>query len=460
MRAVHAVATRLAEALESRQSQAVTHRRAAATRSNAALRRGSRAGLAAACAAFVAACSAGGDGVARNDGRTGGSGGQAANGTGAGGSDGGGSGGTAGTSAGGTLGIDAGPDDAALDPDSACVAESATAELIARPIDVILLIDTSSTMQPAVDQVEANINQNFAGILGSSGLDFRVIVVAQHSAGTDGICVSSPLSGTTCSPVPATPVNTTTFFHYDPGRHLGSSTSLSEALTGYLTPDVHGLAPMGFSQWVRDGSFKIFLAINDATSEDGSIDETQFDQQLLALVPARFGTATAREYVFHSIVGLNENSPPTKPWGPADPLQTGTCTGYAGGVAAGLKYQRLSLLTGGLRLPLCQFQAFDEVFKVIATAVIEKAEVECSYEMPAAPPGETIDTSTIVVKYTSGAGSPVTFSQAASPSACAPSKFFVDGAGVHLCPDTCATVQADPQAQIDLLFGCPPPPPT
>jgi hypothetical protein len=91
--------------------------------------------------------------------------------------------------------------------------------------------------------------------------------------------------------------------------------------------------------------------------------------------------------------------------------------------------------------------------------VIEGAAVACSFEMPMAPPGETIDPTTIVVRYTASAGGETSFAQVAGESACAPASFWVDANGIHLCPEACATVQADAGAKIDLAFGCPPPPP-
>jgi hypothetical protein len=312
-------------------------------------------------------------------------------------------------------------------------------------------------MQPAIEQVEANVNQNFASIISASAVDYRVIVVAQHSGSTDGVCISSPLSGTTCNPAPAQPANTSVFFQYDPGTHLGSSTTYSEAIDGYNQPDVHGLAPNGWSAWARDGSLKVFVAINDSTSEGSSpLDHASFDSALLGLTPARFGTAAPRDYVFHSIVGLNENNPPTKPWQPSDPLQTGTCSGYTGPVAAGLIYQQLSILTGGLRLPLCQFQAFDEVFQVIAQGVVQGALLPCSYALPVPDPGKTLDPATLVFELTDSAGTKQRFEQVASAAACKPDAFYVTASTIELCPDACAKVQATQSGTATILSGCDP----
>lgn len=337
--------------------------------------------------------------------------------------------------------------------DTVCAAVKQSAELVYEPVDIILLIDTSSTMQAAVASVEQNINTSFASIIEGSGLDYRVIVIATHRAKTNnpGICVSAPLSGTNCNPVPAQPVLGPRFFHYD--RGLGSSSSLSEPLAAYRQADKHGFAPQGWSQWLRPVARKVFLAINDGTSTS-LLKAAEFDSQLLALDPQNFGSAQERRYVFHAILGLAENNPPTKPWEASDSIVKGTCSGYSGPLGEGVIYQDLTRLTGGVRFPLCQFGAFDVIFKLLAQQIVEGQAVACSYEIPEPPPGKALDKSTIVMKYKSTGKADVGLQQVADEGACSGDAFYIDGDLLRLCPATCSKVQAAAAASLEVLFGC------
>ncbi len=137
------------------------------------------------------------------------------------------------------------------------------------------------------------------------------------------------------------PINTANFFHYS--YDIQSNDSLTKLLGTYNLADVNGLAPMGWSQWLRMDAAKVFIEITD--DEMYGLTAAQFETQLFAKTPKMFGDATARNYTFHSIIGLHENSPATKAWLPTDPEQTTKCTAPSarpGAVAPGLIYQNLS----------------------------------------------------------------------------------------------------------------------
>src|SRR6188768_3785191 len=78
---------------------------------------------------------------------------------------------------------------------------SAAAKLIKVPVDIILVLDNSGSMEDELDAVEKNINVNFANILQQSGVDYRVILISRQrkAARTESeeastsICVNSPL---------------------------------------------------------------------------------------------------------------------------------------------------------------------------------------------------------------------------------------------------------------------------
>ena len=240
-------------------------------------------------------------------------------------------------------------------------------------------------------------------------------------------------------------------------------------MNGYdgVLPDQYGAAPGGWKDWLRKESFKVFVEVTDDGTTcnfggvsyddndnvaDGDAAAKKIDEAILALDPEQFGDAANRNYVWHSIIGLAENDPPTAAYQPGDALVTGVC-GTA--VAPGTAYQVLSQITGGLRFPICQFASFDVVFQEIAKGVIAGAKVECEFPVPEPPAGETIDLTTVVLEYTPGDGSgKQKMTQVAGAAECKPSSFYIEGGIIKLCPDACATVQGDDKAKINILFGC------
>jgi len=367
---------------------------------------------------------------------------------------------TIGGSQGGTGGVD---------PDAACVATSAEATLVKKPVDVIFIIDNSGSMGDNIESVQNNINDNFAAIIGGSGIDYQVIMISEHGPLADeSICVRSPLSSTDCNPVPNEPGQNPPIFHQY-SIPIASQNSWCQALRSYdgALVDQFGAAPGGWKTWLRKEAVKVFVEItddsascslngvtyNDADNEaGGTTAAAAFDATLLTLDPDQFGTPEARNYIWHSIVGLVENNPPTKEYVPADPVVTGVCSTA---VDPGTGYQVLSQMTGGLRFPICEFASFDVVFQAIAQGVIEGAKVACEFPVPEPPAGETIDLATVVVQYTpSGGGNPVLFKQVPTAADCKPDSFYIEAGIIKLCTDACTAVQLDDMAKINILFGC------
>lgn len=324
----------------------------------------------------------------------------------------------------------------------ACEAEMIVPEVESVPVDVIIVVDTSNSMANAIDAVQASINVEFAQILASAGIDYRVIVLGDYPpAGQLSICIDPPLSGAPCNAPPPVPAVTDIYKHYDAAT--GSGAFLASIVSWYATPDVHGLAPNGYADFLRPGARKVFLGMTDGTSASNDTAEGDaFDAQLLALPNAPFGTPGDRQYVFHLIVQMAENVPPTEPWLPDDPIQ---------GQAASL--QQVAILTGGWRFPLALSNDFDVLFNEIATDVIESTPLACEFAIPEPPAPQTIDPDTIEVVVTID-GVETVFHQVADLAACEADAFYVANDTIYLCPEACALVQSSPDAQIDLSFGC------
>lgn len=345
---------------------------------------------------------------------------------------------------------------AANDTDAACVGVHSDVPISRRPVDIILVVDNSASMTDEIVSIQNNINSSFSDVLLRSGLDYRVVVVGRHgsAASTQSICISRPLSTVDCNPVaPAMPgINPGRFYHYS--IEIGSLNSFTQLLQSYngVLKDEFNLAPAGWSQWLRSDAFKIFLEISD---DNSSTLEDAFESQLFALSPKHFGDASKRNYVWHSIIGVQENSPANKPWKPTDPLQMLRCTRGSGAVNPGLAYQRLSIKTGGLRYPICEHYSFNTIFSEIAAGVADTSKVLCDFAVPTPPAGEKVDLRSVVVEYTpGGTGFTSKLTQVADVTACSLSSFYIDKDRIYLCPDVCRLVQADPKPKLQTVFDC------
>lgn len=356
------------------------------------------------------------------------------------------------------------PGSGQVDVDDACVINTAAAQFVEQPVDVILMLDNSGSMADELQAVEANINVNFASILASSGVDYRVILLSRHrreardqsEEASTSICVTTPLSALgDCTAAPE-PVFSDRFFQYS--TKLESTDSFDVMLDTYLAPfddeDQFDRAPSGWSAWLRPGAKKVFLELTD-DNEDMTVAELL--GQLTTMAPEHFGSDAANpSFVFHSIVGIAEKTPATEAYLPSEPVQMGVCQGNANQVEnAGPTYQELSRLTGGLRFPLCEFNAYDVVFRTIAEDVVQTSAIACDFAIPPAPQGETLDLANVAIQYTPGDGSPaLQFGQAPSASACQPNAFYIANERLNLCADACTAIRRDPRANVSVLFTC------
>lgn len=339
-----------------------------------------------------------------------------------------------------------------------CAVASSDAELVKEPVDIILVLDNSGSMADELEGVEKNINVNFAKVLTDSNVDYRLILVSRHrkdartasEEASTSVCVSAPLSGLATCPGPK-PVLSNRFFQYS--IKIESTNSFDQILGTYAKADSKfDLTDVGWKEWLRPGAKKVFLEMTD-DNEDMTV--ASFLSQLTSMAPEHFGTDPSHlNFTFHSIIGIKERSPATAPYTKDDPIEHAKCEGNDNVVEnAGETYQELSIKTGGLRFPLCQFDAYDTVFRTIADDVIVKSSVACDFAIPAAPAGTTLDLSKVAVKASVN-GADVEYGQAAMMSACEPGAFYISQNRIFLCPQTCDSLKADPRASVDVLFKC------
>jgi hypothetical protein len=331
-----------------------------------------------------------------------------------------------------------------------CPPITSTATLDKRPVDIIMVIDNSGSMTDEIVAVEANVNSNFATIIANSGLDYRIILISKHGSArlAQSVCIGPPLSGNaTCMPPPPQPTNGARFFHYS--TQIGSTNSLQKIISTYNAAGRDGTAPNGWSGWLRDGAYRTFIEITD--DNEMLLPATEFEQQLTALMPARFGTVQNRNYVFHSIVGVQAKANPAEAYQPTEGLVNSKCPSA---VNPGLRYQELSRSTNGLRFQMCEPSLYGTVFQAVAQGVVASAQVACDFAVPSPPAGFTL-ANRIYVTYTPSNGGPATeFLQIPNSSTCAANSFYVQNGRVIFCPQACQSVRMDTMAQVSVRFTC------
>lgn len=363
-----------------------------------------------------------------------------------------------------------------------CSGGSSIATLRKKPVDVIFVIDNSGSMSGEIAQVQDRINEDFADIIAASGIDYRVIMMARYgqvgvstSGSAHPICIKSPLGGHNCASPSTQPVahNPPLFYHFS--TDVKSTDGLCRLLQGLSEGDElastkrtwTAIAPTGYDELLREEALKQIVVITDddvdckwggytfkdsGTAAGGTNVAVAFDTALTTLSPSQFGTAAKRNYVFHSIVAMAENSPGTAPWQPSEAIKTGTCS--PGSEGPGTGYQGLSRLTGGLRYPTCRNDDFNAIFNAIAEEVVEGAELSCSFDLVNAGQFDP-DKSTLT--FTPGSGAPIVFTQVASAAACgSKSYYFEDADTISLCDGTCTAVQDDPTGQLSVEIECMP----
>jgi hypothetical protein len=193
------------------------------------------------------------------------------------------------------------------------------------PLDIVVAVDTSGSMDDEMAEVEANLNWFIVG-LATVGWDPRLILIAE-----DSLCVPAPLGSGLC-----------TNDEQLPGyRHVvdtvGSNDALQKILDHYDD----------YSSSLRPGSKRSVIVVSD---DESDLSAGAFVSALLA-ADAGFGSFQA-----HAIAASVDAFVPPLP---------NVCTTF--GAAEGAVYKSLVAMSGGVFYDLC-LQDFDPGFLAIATS--------------------------------------------------------------------------------------------
>jgi hypothetical protein len=142
-------------------------------------------------------------------------------------------------------------------------------------------------------------------------------------------------------------------------------------------------------------------------------------------------------------------------------MDGGNCAGV------GTTYNELVQQTGGIWGDMGAFSAgqVDAQFRVIfeqlgAAVVADAVPVSCEWEIPPPPNGEELDPNAVNVNFTGSTGMTQIIYGVNSPSECTDQYggWYYDDPSyptrLIACPQSCAVMQADVNARVDVLFGC------
>ncbi len=357
------------------------------------------------------------------------------------------------------------PTDLVLSPDAACSTSAVEAQVERQPVDIIWVVDNSISMAPAIDEVIRGLN-DFARVVGSRGLDYRVVMLSLRNvrrsvtvagSGRYAVCIPRPLAGDdACG-------NGERFFHSSVDVR---STQPLEQLLGTLG-QTHGYTsadPRGGEAWrefLRADASKTIVVVTDDQSRLTADEFDRFrggtnpNSGSFSLPPGLLDPSWAglfAGYTFSGIYGWgSETNPATRcmyPDGSSPPT-------------SGSVYTTLVARTGGVRAKLCDgAAAWVPFFERVATAVERSSRIACDLELPAPPGGSVLDPRLVNVVVTGTSRSVI--GKVANAAACRTTGgwYYDDDAHptrVNLCPASCESANEQLRAgsaRIEVQFGC------
>ncbi len=360
---------------------------------------------------------------------------------------------------------DASPDGQILGDADICVGTASEATVEKLPVDIIWMVDNSSSMEPAVTEVRNGLNA-FAALIAAKNLDYKVIMLSLRDKAktiTIGggtrypVCIPEPLAGdANCGNGPRFFQSSLDIYSTQPlEQFLGT---LGQT-TGYQPGDAKGCDP--WKQELRANASKTIVVVTD---DNARLSATQFETfaggknpfnstQLPPGILDPSWNGLFNGYIFSGIYGWDNA---------VDPSSICTYSDGSQPPASGTTYTTLVNKTKGVRAKICDGSAaWGPFFDAVAQAVYANAKLNCELAIPM-PPDGTIDPNRVNVALVSG-GTSTYLPAVADAAACG-----VDGGWYYdnpampqkviLCQKSCDDAQAmvgpDKPGKIDVVFGC------
>ena len=313
-----------------------------------------------------------------------------------------------------------------------CGAVSQKAENTLQPVDIIIGVDTSGSMNEEIGFVQTHLNA-FSQQIIDSGIDVHVIMLATEGVsmmsagglfggGGDrdfAVCIGPPLGSGMCPGDSKPPIYT----------HVNTEVGSNDVLNVYLS------AYPQYKASLRDGSLKTFVSVTDDDATDGPNNSADaFINAVNALEPA--GSTMWSNWRYSSIHCFTQ------------------CPDAA---AIGAVHAELVSRTMGVGGDLC-LQDFAPVFDKLALTVIDTVTLACDWAIPPPPGMEVFDAGKTNVRLNlDGVAEPLTKAPSAADCGDQQGWHYDDEASpqrVVACPATCSRMQAAQNASVDILFGC------
>lgn len=360
---------------------------------------------------------------------------------------------------------DASTDSPILADGDICVGTASEETVEKLPVDIIWMVDNSSSMEPAVTEVRNGLNA-FAALIAAKNLDYKVIMLSLRDKAkqiTVGggtrfpVCIPEPLAGdANCGNGPRFFQSSLDIYSTQPlEQFLGT---LGQT-TGYQPGDAKGCDP--WKQELRPNASKTIVIVTD---DNARLSATQFETfaggknpfnstQLPPGILDPSWNGLFSGYIFSGIYG----------WDSAvDPSVICTYSDGSQPPASGTTYTTLVQKTKGVRAKICDGSAaWGPFFDAVAQAVFANVKLNCELAIPVPPQG-TIDYNRVNVALVSG-GVSTYLPRVANAAACgAGSGWYYDDPAmptkVILCQQSCDDAQAmvgpDKPGKIDIVFGC------
>jgi hypothetical protein len=356
-------------------------------------------------------------------------------------------------------------DDGGLDPDASCAAVVEKAEGKLLPVDIIWMVDNSSSMAPAVAEVTAGLN-DFAALIDQKSLDYRVIMLSIRSKTSPvtvngntryPVCIPPPLAGdNNCGNGPNFLQSSVDIRSIQPlEQFLGT---LGQT-PGYTAGEERGGEP--WAQFLRPQATKTIVVVTDDNSR---LTKDQFEHfkggknpyNSLTLPPGILEPSwngLFNNYIFSGIYG----------WGSdVDPAVICEYPDKTKPPSSGPTYTELVTKTGGVRAKICDGPAaWQPFFDKVAEAVVETSKLACEIPIPEPSMG-TIDYGKVNVKLVSGGSGDFIVFVGEAGKCTATGGWYYDNPAkptqVILCPASCEEAQKavgpGKAGSIEIVFGC------
>ena len=282
------------------------------------------------------------------------------------------------------------------------VSQQATNQL--RPVDIIWAIDTSPSMNGAINGVEQNVNA-FADVILNQGIDVHVVLISESPQ----VCISPPLGSGNCPGASNAP----SFQHVE--NWVGSHNALGRFVGEYPN----------YKATLRENSLKYFAVVTD---DHPDFPGQQFIDMVSMLDPGWFD-----DWKMFGILCANK----------------------------GGEYLNVINATGGVWSELCSGQPnYQQVFDALAQSVLESKALDCSWPIGEPPEGQVFASDLVNVEYTPGGSDdtqPIYHVDTAGDCGSQGGWYYDDNLSpqsIHVCPTTCDAIKADLEGKIDILFGC------